>query len=102
MKHLLNRLVCLVKKDKRYKILTCKQTCIEFPSEWDVYTIDNEHINIRYNYGILEVIITPYGGETKVLLVVEYGDPFDIYITLEELRELTKHILKWENCVFKN
>lgn len=101
MKQLINRLICLFKKDKRYKVLTCKQTCFQHPSEWDVYTRDNEHIYIRYNYGILEVTVTPYGKEPKVLLVIEYGNSFDGELSSEELRKLTKHIIKWKNCVYK-
>lgn len=99
---LFNRLICLFKKDKRYKVLTCKQTCNVCPSQWDVYTEDNKYIYIRYRFGFLEVVLNAFndfGEEPKVLLAVEYGDDYDGYLSFEKLKELTKHIIKWEGCV---
>lgn len=102
MKKLFNRLICLFKKDKRYEVLTCKQTCNVCPSQWDVYTKDNDYIYIRYRFGCLEVVLNAFndfGKEAKVLLALEYGGAYDGYLPFEELKQLTKHILKWDGCV---
>jgi hypothetical protein len=72
------------------------------PFQIDALTNDNRRIYGRYRHGYVRVYISKTGDLTDdaaidgdLIYRHDTGRPYDGYISLEEFKEKTKHILDW-------
>lgn len=82
---------------KKYKVKHCIMTCSACPSQWDIYTDDDEYIYARYRWGRLTLTLNPYQGNSEELFRKGIGDGLDGVMETTELVEHTKSVLDWSN-----
>ena len=81
-----------------YKIRRCVQTCGACPSQWDLWTIEDRYIYIRYRWGHFTVSFDVNGE-----LLQEWNKPNDDWhglMSTHEMIKLTSGILDFSETDF--
>lgn len=77
------------------KVVKLVETCAGCPAQWDAWTDADEYLYIRYRGGKLTVS-KEAGNTNDTILSCHWGEPLDGFMTVEELKEVTKGILDLE------
>lgn len=80
---------------QKFKVKSCEQTCSACPSEWDIFTTDDQYIYVRYRWGGLTLTFDFDGPNEKIIYAENIGGGFDGCMSTEELKQHTKDILDW-------
>lgn len=65
------------------------------PSQWDIYTDDDQYIYARYRWGGLTLTLNFGQPDSVVIFSTGIGGGFDGCMSTTELRQITNSILDW-------
>lgn len=84
------------------RVVSVRRTCLACPSQFEGTTDKGEFVYARYRGAQMRVDVAPdelswnTDGHNKFTVYAEsFGEPFDGYITFEELKEHTAGVLEW-------
>lgn len=72
-----------------------ERTCIAFPSQWDIWTVDGKYIYGRYRGGHFTMTLNAFEPNEELLYEEYTGDSFGGDMSDEEMMKKTKDILDW-------
>lgn len=81
--------------NKKLKVKSYRQTCECCPSQWDIFTENDQYIYARYRFGRLTLEL----NHNETILDIVVGDNLDGYMYIYELQERTKKVLDWNYCI---
>jgi len=80
---------------QKFKVKSCEKTCSACPSQWDIFTTDDQYIYVRYRWGVLSLTLNFDDPNDEIIYCETIGGGFDGCMSTEELKQHTKEILDW-------
>jgi len=80
-----------------YRVVQLKRTCTACPSQWEGLTDKENDVYIRYRWGRFSVDI-----DNNEIFCYHSDEPLDGFMSTEDMMELTKDVLEFNEAVFEN
>ena len=93
---------------RKLKMRYIAKTCNAVPAQWEGFTKGGYAVYIRYRFGIFEVLKSHKRTKNnddavlgKTIMIENIGNRFDCDMDTKQMKELTKSILDFSECVFE-
>jgi len=83
-------------------VKTCTQTCSACPSQWDLYTQNDEYIYIRFRWGNFSAVLNAFTDNEINLFHWYDQDAWNGFMDTETMANLLSNVLDFSHCVFDN